>query len=316
MGFKPAGDDARPDRGLPPLTRMLIGQDQDLLTVVYGPAKKNMWSMLHNDPITLGRRNGLWESIFAVSNAILVDSATDNITKNGYLRSHWESVIPLPRGHKQLIQPFPIHIGENDVDTVLHTILGHCAGYSVYEGLCNPPGGDWSGVSLQPAERNVELRWISLPRVSGTNTKRPDHVFQFFGIADQPIILSIESKELASAVEVGIGPQLSRYIANLITSPASIERTTSDISWHHSSHQLNPSNFIFASAVAYISNSQEDINAVMLKASIDLILAYSFQNKGTSCNVRLIPKGKKGELLAKFIASLNLKETGITIQLN
>ena len=38
MGFKPRGDDARPDRGLPPLTRMLIGHKHDLLSVVYGPA--------------------------------------------------------------------------------------------------------------------------------------------------------------------------------------------------------------------------------------------------------------------------------------
>jgi hypothetical protein len=30
MGFKPKGDDARPDRGLPPLTRMLIGKGEDL----------------------------------------------------------------------------------------------------------------------------------------------------------------------------------------------------------------------------------------------------------------------------------------------
>ena len=38
MGFKPKGDDARPDRGLPPLARMLIGPETELLTIVYGPS--------------------------------------------------------------------------------------------------------------------------------------------------------------------------------------------------------------------------------------------------------------------------------------
>jgi hypothetical protein len=36
-GFKPRGDDSRPDRGLVPLARMLFGNDIDILTIVYGP---------------------------------------------------------------------------------------------------------------------------------------------------------------------------------------------------------------------------------------------------------------------------------------
>ena len=59
MGFKPRGDDARPDRGLPPLARMLIGDGQDLLSVVYGPAPQATWPMLINDPDVLMERNGL-----------------------------------------------------------------------------------------------------------------------------------------------------------------------------------------------------------------------------------------------------------------
>lgn len=314
MGFKPAGDDARPDRGLPPLTRMLVGQDHDLLSVVYGPAPVATWPMLQRDPKTLSQRNGLWEAIFAVSDALLVDTATDRVTKHGYLRSHWESAIPKPISRKLLIKPFPTRIGENDVDTVLHTLLGRCAGPDVYEGLCNPPGGDWSGISLQPPDRNIELRWLSLPRVSGSDTKRPDHVFQFFGIAEHPVILSVESKETATAVEVGIGPRLSKYIANLITSRASIERTISTDPWRHSMHRLNPNSFVFASAVAFISSSQSDIDAVMSKAKADLILAYTFQENGISCTVRLIPSGQNGRLLCDYIAGLKLTGTGISLR--
>ena len=90
MGFKPRGDDARPDRGLPPLTRMLIGNDSDLLTVVYGPAPAASWSRLHHDPRRLLLNNGLWESILDVSDAVLADSTTDIIRCHGYLRSHWK----------------------------------------------------------------------------------------------------------------------------------------------------------------------------------------------------------------------------------
>ena len=97
MGFKPRGDDARPDRGLPPLTRMLIGHGCDLLSIVYGPAPAATWPMLQNNPTTLSQRNGLWEAILGVSDALLVDTATDQVTNHGFLRKHWETAIPKPR---------------------------------------------------------------------------------------------------------------------------------------------------------------------------------------------------------------------------
>lgn len=314
MGFKPGGDDARPDRGLPPLTRMLIGHDYDLLSVVYGPAPAETWSMLTDDPATLSQRNGLWEAILGISDALLVDTATDKVTKHGFLRSHWETPTPKTIGRKIFVKPLPARIGENDVDTVLHTLLARHAGPEVYEGMCNPPGGDWSGVSLQPPDRSLELRWLSLPRVSGTDTKRPDHVFQFFGITAKPIILSVESKETANAVEAHIGPRLSKYIANLITSPASIERNDSSQSWHHSTHRLNPSNFIFASAVAFIPSSQSQTDSVISKAEADLILAYTFQNNGTSCDILLVPNGKTGDIITDYASRLDLSGTGISLR--
>lgn len=73
MGFKPRGDDARPDRGLPPLARMLVGDKENILTIVYGPASNNTWERLKNNPEKL-YSNGLWESIFEVSDGLLIDS--------------------------------------------------------------------------------------------------------------------------------------------------------------------------------------------------------------------------------------------------
>ena len=313
MGFKPRGDDARPDRGLPPLTRMLIGHEHDLLSVVYGPAPAETWSMLTNDPATLSQRNGLWEAILAVSDALLIDTATDKVTKHGFLHSHWETSTPKPIDRKIFVKPLPTRVGENDVDTVLHILLARHAGPEVFEGMCNPPGGDWSGVSLQPPDRSLEFRWLSLPRVSGTDTKRPDHVFQLFGIASKPIILSVESKETANAVETHIGPRLSKYITNLITSPASIERNDSSQSWRHSTHQLNSDNFIFASAVAFIPSSQSHIDSVVSKAKADLILAYTFQDNGRSCDIRLVPNGKTGSIIVNYALGLDLSGTGISL---
>jgi len=316
MGFKPRGDDARPDRGLPPLTRMLVDQEHDLLSVVYGPAPVATWPMLKDNPAALPERNGLWEAIFAVSDALLVDTATDQVTSHGFLRSHWEATPTKPTKHSFLIKACPIRFGENDVDTVLHTLFAHYAGSESFEGMCNPPGGDWSGVSLQPPDRSLELRWLSLPRVSGSDTKRPDHVFQLFNISSRPTILSVESKEKAQAVETAIGPRLSAYIAKLIQSPASIERPSPAEPWRHSAHRLDPRNFHFASAVAFIPNTASHIRSVIEKASADLVMAFTFHSSGRSCGILLIPGSKIGAHIADYVSQLNLSETGISIRIS
>ena len=109
--------------------------------------------------------------------------------------------------------------------------------------MCNPPGGDWSGVSLQTACRDMELRWLSLPRVSKTHAKRPDHVFQIFGLGGPPIILAVESKERAGAVEKQIGPRLKAYMSDLLASPASIQRRDPQDTWNHSEVRLDIEDF-------------------------------------------------------------------------
>src|SRR3972149_6235829 len=75
-GFKPRGDDSRPDRGLVPLTRMLFGNDIDILTIVFGPAVKQTWKTLKDDPTKLSTENGLWQAVLNLSNYVLTDSIT------------------------------------------------------------------------------------------------------------------------------------------------------------------------------------------------------------------------------------------------
>ena len=312
MGFKPRGDDARPDRGLPPLTRMLIGKDEDLLTVVYGPAPATTWNHLHNTPRRL-LANGLWEAIFDVSDAMLVDSSTDGIRRHGYLRSHWHEDPAQPDLKLAFVHPSPLHIGENDVDTVLHLMFAHHAGDAIFEGMCNPPGGDWSGVSLQSVDRKTELRWLTLPRVSNVGAKRPDHVFQLFNPKSLPIILSVESKETAASVEENIGPRLTRYIQGLIRTPASVGRTSKNSPWAHSTIEVDENHFLMASAVAFKSDSEDRIISVKERAEADLLLCFLFTTGGESCTVRLISTTPLGAEIATFISKIKLDGTNISV---
>lgn len=312
MGFKPRGDDARPDRGLPPLTRMLVGESEDLLTVVYGPAPASTWERLHNTPRLL-LLNGLWEAILDASDAILVNSSTDGIRRHGYLRPHWYEERANPALEMVFVEPRPLRIGENDVDTVIHVLLAHFGGSAIFEGMCNPPGGDWSGVSLQSLDRRNELRWLTLPRVSDVGAKRPDHVFQIFSAAGRPIILCIESKETASSVEPNIGPRLTAYITALMQTPASIERANGTIPWGHSTVNLGAGHFRMASAAAFLSDTEDAIANVRQRANADLAMCFSFVNNGDTCALRLIASTPLGREVAAFIAALPLAGTSIRV---
>ena len=315
MGFKPRGDDARPDRGLPPMTRMLVGENQDLLSVVYGPARRENWLALIDDPIALSQQNGLWNSILSISDAVLIDSATDDVTNHGFLRSHWSASPQRPTIRNSLVAPAPETVGEHDVDTALHMILGRLAGDAVFEGLCNPPGGDWSGLSLRTAERSAELRWLSLPRVSGRGTKRPDHVFQIFADGRRrPIILAVESKGAGRSVERGIGSALVGYVRSLLESPASIERGDTSDDWRRSERILDSAGFAFASTAAFISNSPADIEPVRSRANADLIMACRFYENGKRCEIALIPSSPLGEEAANHIRRIDAAGYGVSFR--
>lgn len=313
MGFKPRGDDARPDRGLPPLVRMLIGQGQDLLAVVYGPALPSTWTMLRDNPTNLARQNGLWASILAVSDAVLIDSATDRVTTHGFLSNHWAINPARASTENILVDPVPSSVGEHDVDTVLHILLGRLAGDEVFEGMCNPPGGDWSGLSLRPSAETTELRWLSLPRVSGAGNKRPDHVFQFFGVAGQPIILAVESKEAGHKVEPGVGLALTQYLESRIAFPASVERASAAVAWQASSQKLDPARFRFAAAIAFIPKSDAEIASVMAKSKADVIIACAFGDDSSRCAITLASSSALGKAVVDHISQVEPRGYGVSV---
>ena len=304
-GFKPRHDDARPDRGLPPLTRMLVGDGTDLMTVIYGPAKPQSWQLLHDNPRRLISENGLWEAVLGISDAFLGDSQTDRVRHHGYLRAHWHQAPPPAREDIPEVEPKPVRLGEQDVDTVLHILLGQYGGANVFEGLCNPPGGDWSGISLQTLARDRELRWLTLPRVSEDEAKRPDHVLQFFGRDEKPIILAVESKEGPATVEKAIGPRLTKYVLTLLDTPASIERANKDEQWSHSSLKLKKSEFRFASAVAYMDLPKASQKRTATHAEADLLICMHFERADGPCAVTLVPSTPLGRELAAAIVKID-----------
>ena len=314
-GFKSNGGDSRPDRGLPPFTRMLAGEQEDILTIVYGPAPASTWQNLHNNPKQL-LNNGLWESIFEISDALLVDSSTDKVNQHGYLRTHWNGSSPLVTHKKSIVEPKPLQIGENDVDTVIHLLLAHYAGASIFESMCNPPGGDWSGISFQSIDRTVELRWLTLPRVSSRGAKRPDHVFQLFIPESNPIVICIESKETAASVESGIGPRLKSYIRHLLDSPASVSRQTGTIQWSHTTLTFNEKDFLMASAVAFKSDSKDKTDKVKERASADILISFTFSNGGDFCEIKLTPTSQLGKKIASFMAAIPLDGKNIQIEID
>lgn len=305
MGFKPRGDDARPDRGLPALARMLVGDTCDLMCFVYGPAKAATWPKLKTDPVGLATMNGLWEAIMATSDALLVDSTTaTGLSPRAFLKAHW-AANEVKADATILVPPVPEKIGENDVDTVLHTVLAPILHNSTFEGMCNPPGGDWSGMSLVHPDQKKELRWLTLPRVSGEDSKRPDHLIQFTEGAQKDLVLLIESKDQAAAVEDGIGPRLKQYLRYLLTTDASIEKPLgTEERWTRSKTRINAERFRLATAAAYVYRSGRELKAVAARADVDLVVAAQFTPDGTSCRLHVLaltPIGKEiAALLGKF----------------
>ncbi len=219
-----------------------------------------------------------------------------------------------------IVRRIPVRPGEHDVDTVIHTLFARLASRDVFEGLCNPPGGDWSGVSILTGDRRKELRWISLPRVSktlvdGAAGKRPDHVVQIFGISKTPVLLALESKETSGAVEHHIGPRLTAYMKDLLTYPANAERSLGrNAQWQESNVLLRESQLQFASGVAFTVRKDSDISNVRSKSKADLIMGLTFKSNMADCEIHLEPCTGVGESITDFLLNIPENHNGIVVE--
>ena len=119
-GFKPRGDDSRPDRGLTPLARMVLGNNTDILTIIYGPAKLSTWNAFISSPEQIAKDNGLWQSIMNICDYVLVDSATCKkkmFYKTNAKRQENPDPIVFPYKKPNIV------FSEHDTDSAIHQIF-------------------------------------------------------------------------------------------------------------------------------------------------------------------------------------------------
>jgi hypothetical protein len=304
MGFKPRGDDARPDRGLPPLARMLIGDDCDLMTFVYGPAPRTHWIGLARNPVLLASRNGLWEAVLGVSDGVLADSSTKPAnTPRGVLKNTWAAALKEEKVQLH-VEGKVCRFGEQDVDTALHVAFESLGADVVFEGMCNPPGGDWSGISFRWENSEPEHRWLTLPRVSAEGAKRPDHVFALFGQGDRPICLCIESKELARSLDANIGPRLTRYTEALFKSAPSIHRAEKMSAWAIYEDKWLCRDLAYVSAGAYLASAADPFRGVPRDSNLDVQIGVEFAQEGKTCTLHLRGDTDVGKAIVEYLAAL------------
>lgn len=311
-GFKPRGDDNRPDRGLLPLASMLSASDVDVLTFIYGPIIEANLKLLDTKPQKLADKNGLWRSILALSNFVLLDVPVLGSQKYDVERIYDTSALKdyynnLRTGKtvkaKAAFSNVSVNFGEDDVDTSIHYLFTHILSDFCFEGMCNPPGGDWSGFSV--LDNEYENRWISLPRVSDVvNGKRPDHILELFGVFDKPLLLSIESKEKSADLETNVGTKLVTYIKKIMSYIPSAKRniTVSNTEWEWGDKLVNFNNFETISAAAYLKKYAEASSAVFTKnCEILFVMEPIMTSKKIGWEIEIIPSSNRSKLLKKFI---------------
>ena len=309
-GFKPRGDDNRPDRGLLPLAAMLSDNDNEIMTILYGPILYRNYQLLMNNADTLARNNGLWKSILALSNYVLLDAPILGNSKvkdveellftTGYKQQYMrlKKYASLIEGRAFSSAPQEYH--EDDVDTGIHYLFTEVLKPVCFEGMCNPPGGDWSGFSV--LDHNSEKRWLSLPRVSDEiDGKRPDHIIEIFGVQDKPILLSIESKERSADLEDNVGSRLITYIEHLMGYIPNVEKDLSpDAEWQRGSGHVNKNDFVMVSAAAYLKEYAQSSTTVHQSSNCDMLFVMSPVNNGWTIEITsFTPMAQRLELYLK-----------------
>ena len=311
-GFKPHGEDDRPDRGLLPLAAMLSSSDVEILTYLYGPINEANLNLLETDPERLAKKNGLWQSILALSNYVVLDAPV--LADKGYdiakiydTRFIKEKYAAFGAGNPLTQKPafpsIPVRYNEDDVDTAIHYLFSRILKKHCFEGMCNPPGGDWSGFSV--LDGCWENRWLSLPRVSDfVNGKRPDHILEIFGAFEKPVLLSIESKEKSADLEADVGTKLITYISELMNFVPSAKRKISPCvdEWQWGDSKVNFHDFITISAAAYLRNYAEPAPAVFGKnCEILFVMDPLMTDRKIGWEVEIIPSTKRSDILKSFI---------------
>lgn len=301
-GFKPRGDDSRPDRGLTPLAKMVVGNEGNIMAIVSGPAKTSTWDHLQRSREELAKENGLWQSILNISRYVLVDSSTcASILFYELNGTPLENTNPVTFQYSSKDPDF----GEHDTDSAIHSIFARKEHLNILEALCNPPGGDWSGISYFGID-GTEYRWTSLPRVSA-NAKRPDHLIQVME-KDIDTLIIIESKQRARDLENNVGDGLKAYITELFSvAPTAYRKQDKDWRLYDSNTYPQRKCQVF-SVGAFIYENEAELSVHMQRGNLDAMLAFEFG--ANTCLHVLAPTAKSSILaiLKKILANIpNIK---------
>lgn len=311
-GFKPRGDDNRPDRGILPLAVMLSATDVEIMTYLYGPILTYNFNNLLAHPKRLAASNGLWKSILALSNFVALDvpilagklSNAEVLLDTTYLKDEYTAI---NNGNKSLencvFSSVPTDYHEDDVDTGIHFLFawilrGHC-----FEGMCNPPGGDWSGFSI--ISNGVEKRWLSLPRVSDdVDGKRPDHILELFSVFEKPLLLSIESKERSADLESNVGNGLINYIQSLFNFVPNVERPYEPAGgqWRKAENRVSIDNFEIISAAAYLRSAAQSNETIFSNSNCQMLFIMSPIERGW--DIEIVPSSEKSIVLKNYLLSI------------
>lgn len=321
-GFKPGGDDNRPDRGILPLAAMLASTDIEVMTYIYGPVVERNFNTLMANPQRLAASNGFWRAILSLSNYIALDvpvltTPASNIfdaevlLDNSALKEHYVAQRPDENGLTQIaFSSIPRSFHEDDVDAGIHFLFAHLLHEVCFEGMCNPPGGDWSGLSV--ISGNHEVRWLSLPRVSEeVDGKRPDHVLELFGVFEYPVLLSIESKERSFDLEENVGEGLINYIQNLMHYVPNVERLVHPYpgTWTKSEHLVDFNAFEVISAAAYLRGSAQANRTVFEHSNCDML--FIMKPVAHGWEIEIVAATYTAEILKAFIRN-QVEESGFT----
>ena len=324
-GFKPKGDDNRPDRGALPFAQMLVGQNCDVMTFLYGPLLNKNFALLKKDPKKLTKNNGLWNALISLSDFIAIDAELlDELNnKNSAVKflkdvREYKRNTTLGKTPPNLVGDYfpckPKNYHEDDVDTAIHYLFSRLLGDNCFEGMCNPPGGDWSGFSI--IDNQLEKRWLSLPRVSDNIAgKRPDHILELFGVLEKPILLSIESKEFSSDLEVDVGIKLIEYVKKMMQFTPNVKRSLSSSNWEKCETKSSFKKFIVISAAAYLGDSAQTDEVVFNKSKCDMLfklwpISNAIRN---GWNIEISCKTSNAESLKKFLKEKTVDNNEIKI---
>ena len=257
-------------------------------------------------------QNGLWEAILNLSDAVLIDSVTCEYSPFSMLikrdKRVFKGKVELPLSKKV------IKFSEQDVDSVIHFLFSITPLPNLFECMCNPPGGDWSGLSIKDFKKDIEYRWTSLPRVSKSDGKRPDHVIQY-RYKSTNLLFSIESKDISKSFGEDIGTRLNRYTKDLVSSaPTAIKKNRDNWGlFTHSKPTHLKSNFISVGAFNY--KSLDELENVLKNGRFDLVLGLEFKQDGEKVIIHIKSTSHKNPFIEviKHLVSLHKKRLEIKI---